>query len=102
MVVTKKQWRVQEHVLSSLGEEFKEGISPEVDSSLDEIVPEGQTKLGIGFRKRCKFRYPDSQTIQEISDGFQFKIPGKFLFEMIARFSSIPLHGLYNIALTNL
>ena len=101
IVITKKQWRVQEHVLGSLDEEFRGEIPPEVDSSLDEIVPEGQTKLGTDFRKRCKFRYPDSQTIQEISGGFQFKIPGKFLFEMLARFSSIPLHGLYNIALTN-
>ena len=102
VVLRRNKWKVQKHVLNAAeDEEFRLEIFPEVNSSLNEIVPKGETELDTDFRKRRGFRYPKSQTIEEIRQAYRFKLPGKFLFEMLDRFSNVTFPGLYNVALVN-
>ena len=82
-------------------EEWLAGMLPEVNKRLDDLVPEGNTKLDKAFLNHGGFRWPGTQITEKISDKYRFNLPGKLLFEMLARFSSIPLHGLYSVALAD-
>ena len=73
--------------------------------SLEDLVPKGHTKLAKSF---CKARGFDGsgtriteKISRKISRKYKFYLPGKLLFEMLDRFSTISLHALYNIALTD-
>ena len=102
VVVRKEEWQVQEHVLNTAKDKvFRSEIFPKVNSGLNKIIPEGETELDTDFCRHRGFQYPKSETIEEIRQAYRFKLPGKFLFEMLERFSGIPLPGLYNVALVN-
>lgn len=73
--------------------------------NLEDLVPKHHTKLDKSF---CKARgFDESGTritekiSRKISRKYEFYLPGKLLFEMLNRFSTISLHALYNIALTD-
>ena len=100
----KERWLVKESIIKWFAfevEEFLAGRSQEVNLALDKLVPIGQAKLDRVFCKNRNFRYPESETIEEIRNQYRFKLPGKLLFEMLARFSNTSLDSLYNIALAN-
>ena len=69
--------------------------------SLEDLVPKGHTKLDKSFCKKRRFHLAGTEITEDISEGYWFKLPGKLLFEMLARFSDTPLHALYRTALTN-
>ena len=100
---TSEHWLVREAIIRWFAfevEEYLAGILPKVNIRLDTLVPEGNTKINKEFLYRRRFRWPRTQITEEISDEYRFNLPGKLLFEMVARFSNTPLHGLYNAALT--
>ena len=68
-------------------EEALAGKSTQVDSlNLNQIVLPGQIQLNEDFLKRRGFRPPNSKLVQQIRAEYQFKLPGKFLFQILARF----------------
>ena len=80
-------------------EEFVSGLS------LEDLVPKGHTEVDKSFCEASGFDWPGTQITQKISRKisrkYRFYLPGKLLFEMLARFSTTSLHALYNIALTD-
>ena len=76
-------------------EEFIAGLN------LGDLIPKDNTKLDKSFRKNRGFCWPRTEIIEEVSTEYRFDLPGKLLFQMLDRFSSTPLHVLYNTALTN-
>ena len=99
-----EHWLVREAIIRWFAfevEEARDGMLPEVNMSLDTLVPKGNTEVDKTFRDHRGFHWPGTQITEEISDEYRFNLPGKLLFEMFARFSSIPLRGLYNVALAD-
>ena len=82
--------------------EFEELIS---GLSLEDLVPKDHTKLDKSFCKARGFDGAGTRITEKISRKISRKykhcLPGKLLFEMLDRFSTISLHALYNIALTD-
>ncbi len=70
-------------------EEFLDGNPVKIDFKLSEIVPQGELKLDKGFCQARGFRQPSSKLVQQIRDGYQFLLPGNFLFQVLARFLNI-------------
>ena len=97
-----EHWLVRESIIRWFAfevEGYLAGMLPEVNIRLDNLVPKGNTEVEKAFLDRRGFRWPGTQITEKISDEYRFNLPGKLLFEMVARFSNIPLHGLYNVAL---
>lgn len=107
-------WRHQQ-VLNAITEWFAfeveealAGRSTQVDSlHCNQIVLPGQIQLDEDFCKRRKFRTPNPELVQQIRAEYQFKLPGKFLFQILARFLNargrnfrfnIEIRSLYHIA----
>ena len=67
-------------------EELLIGRYPKMDVELSELVLEGQLELNKEFCKRRGFRQPSLKRIQYIKEGYQKRLPGKFLFQILARF----------------
>ena len=81
----------------------------DMDFELSDLVPEGEFELDKGFCQRREFHPPSSKRVQQIRDTYEFRLPGKFLFQILARFLNIrgrdfnfnvTERGLYDIALT--
>ena len=101
---TGEHWLVRESIIRWFAfevERYLAGMLPEVNIRLDNLVPKGNTEVEKAFLDRRGFHWPGTQITEKISDEYRFNLPGKLLFEMVARFSNIPLHGLYNVALTD-
>ena len=88
-------WRHQQVLNSTIEwfafevEEFLRGKSVEMDFNLSKIVREGELKLDKNFCQARGFRQPSSKLVQQIRDGYQFLLPGDFLFQVLARFLNI-------------
>lgn len=88
-------WRHQQVLNSTIDwfafgvEEFLNGNPIKVNFQLSEIVPEGEFKLDKDFCRRRGFRQPSPKIVQQIRNGYQFLLPGDFLFQVLARFLNI-------------
>ena len=76
-------------------EEFVAGLK------LADLVPRDNTELDESFCEARGFRRSETEITKKINEKYQFNLPGKLLFEMLGRFSNIPLQALYNTALAN-
>ena len=93
-------------------EEFLAGKREKIDMDfeLSDIVPEGGLGLDERFCQHVGFRQPSTKLVQRIRKEYRFLLPGKFLFQILARFLNargrnfnfinITNQGLYDIALT--
>ena len=105
-VKASEHWIVRESVIKWFAfevEEFLAGGLPGAPPSLDELVPAGNTELDNVFCEHRGFHLAGSHVTEKVSRGhpYQFNLPGKLLFQILARFSTVSLDGLYNAALTN-
>ena len=90
-------------------EEYLSGNPIRGSVRLQDVIPSGQTELDTDFCRFRGFRPPNFQLIQQIRDNYQLKLPGKLLFEVLARYLDNPdrgfrfnigSDGLYHIALS--
>ncbi len=96
-------WSVKESIIiwfASEVEKSPEGNSRWINPDLDDLVPTGQTKLDKALHLEA-LHFLKSEIIDDIRNEYRLKLPGKLLFEMVARFSNISFHGLFNTALVS-
>ena len=67
-------------------EEHLAGRHAQVDIHCNQVVPPGETEMDPGFRQSRGFRPPNEALHQQIKDGYQLKLRGKALFEVLNRF----------------
>ena len=95
-------WSVKESIITWFASEVEkvtEGNFQGIYPDLDDLVPKGQTKLNNAIQ--IGLHFVKSDIIDDIRNAYNLKLPGKLLFEIVARFSDISLNGLYNTAFVN-
>ena len=89
-------------------EEYRAGKRKRVNFRLKDIIPPGQAELDTNFCKQQGFHRPNPETVQQIRNDHQFRLPGRLLFDILRRILNtsgrsfkfqITPRGLYEIAL---
>ena len=90
-------------------EEFLAERPIQINFELSEIILQGELELDKEFCQGRRFRKPQSNRVHQIKEEYKHRLPGKFLFQILARFLNtrgrnfnfnVTDHSLYDIALT--
>ena len=71
-------------------EEFLDGRQHQTGKDLKDLVPMGETNIKADFLTYRGFEDPDPKIVEKLKDSYNLKVPGKLLFQMLARFLGDP------------